>query len=128
LREIQCFNRQQHQHLSVEHLRDWTTVSHAWCTFASAQLVAITVLLVGETYRRGVLPRMPMCVSFLCEHVFGSFFCLLFAVAAVPTHASSNHRATPLAVVPILLTVGTFHYVYVLKAHVVRDLEVHTTA
>merc|ERR1719272_1705246 len=41
------------------HLRDWTTVSHAWCP-PSAQLSALTVLMVGETYKRGLLPRLPM--------------------------------------------------------------------
>jgi len=41
------------------HFRDWTTVSHAWCT-PSAQLTVLTVLLVGETYKRGLLPRLPM--------------------------------------------------------------------
>ena len=46
-------------HLSVKHFRDWTTVSHAWCT-PSAKLVALTVLMVGETYKRGLLPRLPM--------------------------------------------------------------------
>ena len=46
-------------HLSLEHFRDWTTVSHAWCT-PSAKLVALTVLMVGETYKRGLLPRLPM--------------------------------------------------------------------
>ena len=46
-------------HLSVMHLRDWTTVSHAWCT-PSAKLAALTVLMVGETDKRGLLPRLPM--------------------------------------------------------------------
>ena len=41
------------------HFRDWTTVSHAWCT-PSAKLVALTVLMVGDTYKRGLLPRLPM--------------------------------------------------------------------
>ena len=41
------------------HFRDWTTVSHAWCT-PSAKLAALTVLLVGDTYKRGLLPRLPM--------------------------------------------------------------------
>ena len=41
------------------HFRDWTTVSHAWGT-PSAQLAALTVLMVGETYKRGLLPRLPM--------------------------------------------------------------------
>lgn len=41
------------------HLRDWTTVSHAWCP-ASAKLSTLTVLMVGETYKRGLLPRLPM--------------------------------------------------------------------
>ena len=41
------------------HFRDWSTVSHAWCT-PSAKLTALTVLMVGETYKRGLLPRLPM--------------------------------------------------------------------
>merc|ERR1719272_695937 len=41
------------------HLWDWTTVSHAWCP-PSAKLSALTVLMVGETYKRGLLPRLPM--------------------------------------------------------------------
>merc|ERR1719272_2710371 len=41
------------------HFRDWTTVSHAWCT-PSAKLAALTVLMVGETYKRGLQPRLPM--------------------------------------------------------------------
>merc|ERR1712166_1555484 len=57
LREIALFKK--HTHLSWMHFRDWTTVSHAWCTL-SAKLVAVTVLLVGETYKRGLLPRLPM--------------------------------------------------------------------
>ena len=56
-REIALFKK--HTHLSWMHFRDWTTVSHAWCT-PSAKLVALTVLLVGETYKRGLLPRLPM--------------------------------------------------------------------
>ena len=52
-------NFQSLPHLGKEHLRDWTTVSHAWCT-PSAKLTALTVLLVGETYKRGLLPRLPM--------------------------------------------------------------------
>ena len=44
---------------SLMHFRDWTTITHAWCT-PSAKLTAITVLLVGETYKRGLLPRLPM--------------------------------------------------------------------
>lgn len=46
-------------HLGKKHLRDWTTVSHAWCT-PSAKLTALTVLMVGETYKRELLPRLPM--------------------------------------------------------------------
>ena len=42
-----------------EHLCYWTTVSHKWCT-PSAKLTALTVLLAGETYKRGLLPRLPM--------------------------------------------------------------------
>lgn len=56
-REIAAYNKC--THLSVKHFRDWTTVSHAWCT-PSAKLVALTVLMVGETYKRGLLPRLPM--------------------------------------------------------------------
>ena len=37
----------------------WTTASHAWCT-PSAKLTALTVLMVGGTYKRGLLPRLPM--------------------------------------------------------------------
>lgn len=57
LREITLFKK--HAHLSWMHFRDWTTISHAWCT-PSAKLVAVTVLMVGETYKRGLLPRLPM--------------------------------------------------------------------
>ena len=57
--EIAVFKKKKHSHLSLMHFRDWTTVSHAWCT-PSAKLVAVTVLLVGETYKRGLLPRLPM--------------------------------------------------------------------
>lgn len=57
LREITLFKK--HTHLSWIHFRDWTTVSHAWCT-PSAKLVALTVLMVGETYKRELLPRLPM--------------------------------------------------------------------
>lgn len=46
-------------HLGLMHLRDWTTVSHSWSP-PSAKWTALTVLLVGETYRRKVLPRLPM--------------------------------------------------------------------
>ena len=56
-REITAYKKL--AHLSVMHFRDWTTVSHAWCT-PSAKLIALTVLLVGETYKRGLLPRLPM--------------------------------------------------------------------
>ena len=56
-REIAAYKKR--THLSVMHFRDWTTVSHAWCT-PSAKLVALTVLMVGETYKRGLLPRLPM--------------------------------------------------------------------
>lgn len=56
-REIALFKV--HAHLSWMHSRDWTTVSHAWCT-PSAKLTALTVLLVGETYKRTLLPRLPM--------------------------------------------------------------------
>ena len=58
-REIMLFKQKRHRHLSLMHFRDWTTVAHAWCT-PSAKLTAITVLLVGETYKRGMLPRLPM--------------------------------------------------------------------
>ena len=57
LHEVSMFKK--HSHLSLMHFRDWTTVSHAWCT-PSAKLTALTVLLVGETYKRGLLPRLPM--------------------------------------------------------------------
>lgn len=56
-REVALFTK--HSHLSLMHFRDWTTVSHAWCT-PSAKLTALTVLLVAETYTRELLPRMPM--------------------------------------------------------------------
>ena len=56
-REIAMLKK--HRHLSLMHFRDWTTVSHAWCT-PSAKLVAVTVLLVGDTFKRGLLPRLPM--------------------------------------------------------------------
>ena len=56
-REIAAYKKR--TRLSVMHFRDWTTVSHAWCT-PSAKLVALTVLMVGETYKRGLLPRLPM--------------------------------------------------------------------
>ena len=59
LGEVAQFKRKKHHHLSLMHFRDWTTVSHAWCT-PSAQLVALTVLMVGDTYKRGLLPRLPM--------------------------------------------------------------------
>lgn len=55
----EVINFQASPHLSMMHLRDWTTVSHAWCT-PSAKLTALTVLLVGETYKRQLLPRLPM--------------------------------------------------------------------
>lgn len=58
-REVMLFKQKRHRHLSLMHFRDWTTVTHAWCT-PSAKLTAITVLLVGETYKRGLLPRLPM--------------------------------------------------------------------
>ena len=57
LREIAAYKKR--THLSLMHFRDWTTVSHAWCT-PSAKLVAVTVLLVGDTFKRGLLPRLPM--------------------------------------------------------------------
>ena len=57
LREVASF--QASPRLGMEHLRDWTTVSHAWCT-PSAKLTALTVLLAGETYKRQILPRLPM--------------------------------------------------------------------
>ena len=57
--EITSYQKQ--RHLSLMHFRDWTTVSHAWGT-PSAKLTALTVLLVGETYRRKLLPRLPMDV------------------------------------------------------------------
>ena len=45
--------------LGNDHFRHWTTRSHGWCP-PTAQLTAMTVLLVGETYTRGLLPRLPM--------------------------------------------------------------------
>lgn len=51
------------KHLGKEHFRDWTAVSHAWCT-PSAKLTALTVLMVGETYKRGLLPRLSMDVLY----------------------------------------------------------------
>ena len=50
-------------HLGLMHFRDWTSVSHAWCT-PSAKLTALTVLLVGCSFKRldseWKLPRLPM--------------------------------------------------------------------
>ena len=50
-------------HLGNEHFRHWTTVSHAWCP-PSAKLTALTVLLVGCSFKRLAaerkLPRLPM--------------------------------------------------------------------
>ena len=58
--EIALYKQRRHAHLSViPHFRDWSTVTHAWCT-PSAKLTALTVLLAGETYKRGLLPRLPM--------------------------------------------------------------------
>ena len=46
--------------LGRNHFRHWTTRSHGWCT-PTARLTAMTVLLVGETYKRGgAPPRLPM--------------------------------------------------------------------
>ena len=56
-REVALFKK--YSHLSRMHFRDWTTVSHAWCK-PSAQLSTLTVLLAGETYKRKLLPRLPM--------------------------------------------------------------------
>lgn len=66
-REIAAYKKR--THLSLMHFRDWTTVSHAWCT-PSAKLVALTVLMVGETYNRGLLPRLPMdCWYFILKRI-----------------------------------------------------------
>ena len=66
-REIAAYKK--HTHLSVMHFRDWTTVSHAWCT-PSAKLVALTVLMVGESYKRRLLPRLPMdCWYFILKFI-----------------------------------------------------------
>ena len=59
LREVALYKQPRPNRLCLMHFRDWTTVSHAWCA-PSAKLVALTVLLVGETYKRGLLPRLPM--------------------------------------------------------------------
>ena len=59
LKEIATFVKRRPRLRMFPHFRDWTTVSHAWCA-PSAQLTALTVLLVGETYKRGLLPRLPM--------------------------------------------------------------------
>lgn len=63
MREIEIFQLEKHRHLGRDHFRDWTTVTHAWCT-PSAQLTAVTVLLVGCSCKRLAvernLPRLPM--------------------------------------------------------------------
>lgn len=59
LKEIALYKQARHSHLSaLPHFQHWTTVSHTWST-SSAKLTALTVLLVGETYTRGLLPRLP---------------------------------------------------------------------
>ena len=63
------------------HFRDWTTVSHAWCT-PSAKLVALTVLMIGETYKRGLLPRLPMD-------------CWYFILKRIPRHELRQGRCEP---------------------------------
>lgn len=44
---------------SPMHGQHWSTIMHVHCA-PSAKLVALTVLLVGETYKRNRLPRLPM--------------------------------------------------------------------
>ena len=45
--------------LSCLHRRHWSTIMHQHCA-PSAKLVVLVVLLVGETYKRKILPRLPM--------------------------------------------------------------------
>ena len=63
MKEINMFKMPKHRHLGMEHFRDWTTVTHAWCA-PSAKLTAVTVLLVGCSFKRLAaqhqLPRLPM--------------------------------------------------------------------
>ena len=80
-REIAAYKKR--THLSVMHFRDWTTVSHAWCT-PSAKLVALTVLMVGETYKRGLLPRLPMD-------------CWYFILKCIPRHELRQGGCEPAA-------------------------------
>lgn len=80
-REIALFKQHRHRHLSVEHFRDWTTVSHAWCT-PSAKMVALTVLLIGETYKRGLLPRLMMD-------------CWYWILNCIPRHALRQRGCKP---------------------------------
>ena len=59
-KELALYKQPRHHHLSViPHFQHWSTVTHAWCT-PSAKLTALIVLLVGDTYKRGLLPRLPM--------------------------------------------------------------------
>ena len=81
LREIAAYKKR--THLSLMHFRDWTTVSHAWCT-PSAKLVALTVLMVGETYNRGLLPRLPMD-------------CWYFILNCIPRHELRQGGCEPAA-------------------------------
>ena len=71
LKEIALYKQARHSHLSaLPHFQHWTTVSHAWST-SSAKLTALTVLLVGETYTRGLLPHLPFdcwCHILSIEH------------------------------------------------------------
>jgi hypothetical protein len=50
--------------LDPSHWRDWSTVSHAWCT-DSARLKALTVLLVAACFRRKLWPRLPVHMWYL---------------------------------------------------------------
>ena len=62
LQELTVFNNaktRDGRRLGNEHFRHWTTRSHGWCP-PTARLTALTVLLVGETYTRELLPRLPM--------------------------------------------------------------------
>ena len=43
----------------LEHFRDWTATSHAWCV-PSAKLTALTVLLVGSCCERDLWPELPV--------------------------------------------------------------------
>ena len=80
-REIAAYKKR--THLSLVHFRDWTTVSHAWC-MPSAKLVALTVMMVGETYKRGLLPRLPMD-------------CWYFILNCIPRHELRQGGCEPAA-------------------------------